>query len=255
MSDSQSSCRRSRISTLGTYGLVGLTVLALAPGRLLAQAPAASYVAYTFPGQVCVPGNTAPFPFSCEYDITTPTFSFSGRAATTGGLLPTADVQHAVTGSGRVHTRAAVIYNVVVRPVGAPPPGAQVPLRIRGAGEVTVSSGSSLQQATGGVHIMGWGAGAAAQGGSDTASLNVDEIVTVTPNAALEVRVIAWVDHVFGVEGVSGEGQAVVDPEIVIDPAFPDAADYFLEFSENLWAIFTDGFETGSLSGWSGSQQ
>jgi hypothetical protein len=197
-----------------------------------------------------------PYPYSCEYDIVSQFGQVSARSATSGGALPMADVQIDASGQGANGIAyASVRYWVLARPTGAVPGGTQVPLRIRGAGEVTVTSGSSNLLALGRVQIMFQDAGASVLAGTETAILDFDETVLVTPNVPLEVIILAEVDLQIQDpdQPGSGNGQAVVDPEIVIDPDFRLADQFELELSPNLWAVFIDGFENGGTTVWSGA--
>lgn len=247
------------LPSVSLRSLAALAVLPiLAPVPALAQAPAALYVAGVAgsTGSDCLV--QAPYPFSCAVDISHPELQYVASALTSGGLLPAADVAHEGSGDtsagNTLSARAAVRYYVFVRALGNPPPGTTVPLRVRSVGELTVTSSKERLFSEGSITVFGKGEAAIAENGTETRDLDLDFVVPALANASLEIGIEARL-RVLGSGADFGPwsfgGQAVIDPEVTIDPAFPDADQYVLEFSENLWAVFLDGFENGGTTRWS----
>lgn len=239
--------------------LAALAVLPiLAPAPVRAQAPAAIYysnVAGSSANQCIL---QAPYPFSCALDISNPGFQYVASALTSGGLLPAADLAHEGSGDtsagNTLSASAAVRYFVFVRALGNPPPGTTVPLRVRSVGELTVTSSKERLFSEGSITVLGQGEAAIAENGTETRDLALDLVVPAVANQPFEIVIEARL-RVLGSSADFGPwsfgGQAVIDPEVTIDPAFPDADQYVLEFSENLWAVFLDGFENGGTTRWS----
>jgi hypothetical protein len=241
---------------------LGLLVAAacVVTGRAAAQPPPAA----TF--DVAVPeceSDTEPFPYSCAYDYVdsdAKPSSGSWLGATSGGEIPMADLQIARSGyDGENQAWARIWYFVLVRSAELPPPVPLVPLvvRLRGQVDGALADGElpAILQAYAGSLL---GTDPPVQGDaqidarfSTFAEFDVTETVLVAPNTPFEVQVDATIRSSPG--GGSGQvaGQAVADPEFWIDPSFPYAAAFSVETSANLWAIFFDGFESGSSSAWS----
>lgn len=222
-----------------------------------AQVPAATYFSNLGSSENPCPGS-APYPFSCSVDVSNPHEQYVASTLTSGGLLPAADVAH--EGSGDLNAgntlgcSAAVRYFVVARRIGPPTPGVWIPLRIRAVGELTVTSGIEFLRSEGTLIALDEGVAAIAENGTETRSLQLDRNFDVQADVPFEIVIEARL-RVLGASAPEGPwsfaGQAVVDPEVTIDPNFPEADQYYLEFSENLWAIFIDGFENGGTTHWS----
>lgn len=196
------------------------------------------------------------FPNQCDYDWQSPDAQFSFSGLTSGGNRPMADVQVATEG---FHTHpptgvARVDYAVIVVSNAQPPPASQVPVHalVRGVAEATSTNPPNCvahARAYMNIGTTTWTIEAHAPG-EPYAELIFTANLQMVPGTPLPVWVAGWVNAASD-NDCSAEAQAIADPEFSIDPTFPFADQFHLEFSPNLDALFIDGFATGTTEHWS----
>jgi len=207
-----------------------------------------------------------PYPVSCAVSHQTqdPTCpgQYAGSGLTSGGAVPAADMQASMSGCyGQTMGLARVIYSAVVLGNQDPPPVTQVPLVVRIRGHASASGGGTAEsdaEATANVLVLGVTGDASASSSPLNAppydEFDVTETVVVDVGAVFTADVRAYVTLFAGGDHGQAEGQAVADPEITIDPTFPWASSFRVEYSPNIDALFIDGFEGTSFIGWSATE-
>jgi hypothetical protein len=231
------------------------------------QVSAASYrVSFTGFGFRECDSRELPYPISCAVSHQTqdPTCpgQYAGSGLTSGGSVPAADVQASMSGCyGRSTGLARILYAAVVRSNEEPPPTTQVPLVVRIRGHASASGGGTATteaEATATVSVLGVTGDASASSSPLNAppydEFDVTETVVVDVGTIFTADVLADVTLFAGGDHGQAEGQAVADPEITIDPTFPWASAFRVEYSPNIDALFIDGFEADSFIGWSATE-
>jgi len=172
--------------------------------------------------------------------------------------VPAADVQASMTGCyAQTDGLARVVYSAVVRSNQDPPPATEVLVIVRIRGHASASAGGNGladATATANVSVLGVTGDATASSSPLNAppydEFDVTQTVLVDVGAIFEADVYADVTLFAGGDHGQAEGQAVADPEIAVDPSFPWASSFHVEYSPNLDALFIDGFEGTAFTGW-----
>ena len=192
---------------------------------------------YAFTDQTSFPGY--PFPPILQR-ILAPSASASATASGTNAYVVT-------SGPGGAYAGTHWYFLVVAKTFA--PPGQLVPLKVHMNGSVssTTSDSSVVAQAQAissvSVNDPQWGSGyigsiitGGAVAGTGPQSYSIDETLFVHAGAIISGAVSASAFAELGTITsfpVSGTGTAFADPQIEIDPDFPDKDSYYLQFSEN----------------------
>lgn len=143
----------------------------------------------------------------------------SGSGSTSGG-----------TSTADSSANATVTYYLEVIPIGSV--SEPVPLIFSATG-LTSASGPNAEALAyfetpgGGLYACSATGGAVGTCGAEPSSYSSSIDYSVSPNVPYDVEVLASGSSSLG----SGSWSASVDPQVVIDPTFADAADFTLEFS------------------------
>lgn len=196
-----------------------------------------------------------------------------GRALTSGGTVPMADAQASLSAAGVTTVSAVITYGAYVFARTPSAVGREVPLLVRVRGHATASSsGRANDSVTSGAEAymcidfpqpcVRWNVVAACPAGqacSGPQSFDVSGLLFVRVQefgGSVTGRVLATVTLTAGAfpdESPTGrvEGEAVADPEVDIDPAYPFRDDYYIVQSRNLFcpADVDDGSGLGVSDG------